>query len=407
MTRPASTRALHADALFGSGWQRRATVFKGPEFCDPRAAGRAENDQKGTGMTTKATSPPPSREGGVPAQQDQHSQVRRALISMILPVFFVMGFTLCFVSAFQSPAPHGVNVAIAGPAGQTAPVRAGLSRAVGPAFDVSAVPTAAAAAREVRDQDLYGAYVPATPGKPAATVIVSSASGVTVASTVETLFGAVAARQGAHLAVLDVRPLPAADRTGDSLFFFLVGCSVAGFLTIIATGAFAPALRPRYRWPLILAAAVAIPVLAYLLVGLGLGAISGPAGAIVALLGMGALYVLVVAMIARGLQVILGQAAIIAFLAIFVMLNLPGAGGAISPVLLPTFWHVLSRFWIGGAAFDAFRSIIYFGGQGVGADVLKLLAWFGVGVVLLALPAWRKIGPGAVASPRRDRHPNH
>ncbi len=108
---------------------------------------------------------------------------------------------------------------------------------------------------------------------------------------------------------------------------------------------------------------------------------------------MGALYVLIVAMIARGLQVILGPAAILAFVAIFVMLNFPSAGGAVSPVLLPTFWHVVNRFWIGADAFDAFRSIIYFGGQGVGTDVLKLLAWLAVGVVLLALPAWRKIGP--------------
>jgi hypothetical protein len=130
----------------------------------------------------------------------------------------------------------------------------------------------------------------------------------------------VAAKQGAHLAVLDIRPLPAGDRSGESLFFFLAGCSVAGFLTIVATGALAPALRPRYRFPLILAAAVAIPVLGYLLVSLELEAISGPAGAIVALLGMGALYVLIVAMIAQGLQVILRPAAIIAFLAILVML---------------------------------------------------------------------------------------
>jgi hypothetical protein len=344
-------------------------------------------------MTSKVTSPPPSREPGVPAQQDQHSQLRRALTGLILPLFFVTGFTFCFVNAFQSPAPHGVTVAVAGPAGQTAPLRAGLARAAGPAFDVSAVPTAGAAARQVRDHDLYGAYLPATPARPAATVIISSASGIAVANTVETLFRAVVAKQGAQLAVLDVRPLPAGDRSGDSLFFFLIGCSVAGFLTIAAAGVLAPALRPRYRWPLILAAAVAIPVAAYLLVGLGLGAITGPAGAIVALLGMGALYVLIVAMIARGLQVILGQAAIIAFLAIFVMLDFPSSGGAISPVLLPTFWHVLNRFWIGGAAFDAFRSIIYFGGQGVGTDVLKLLAWLAVGVVLLALPAWRRIGP--------------
>ena len=53
----------------------------------------------------------------MPAQQDQRSQMRRALIGMIAPLFFVTAFTVCFVSAFGSPAPHGVNVAIAGPGG--------------------------------------------------------------------------------------------------------------------------------------------------------------------------------------------------------------------------------------------------------------------------------------------------
>jgi hypothetical protein len=216
-----------------------------------------------------------------------------------------------------------------------------------------------------------------------------------MANTVETLFGAVAAGQGAHLPVLDVRPLPAADRSGESLFFLLIGWSIAGFLTITAAGALAPALRQWDRWPLILAPTVATPVLAYLLAGLRLGAITGSAGVIFALLEMGTLYVLIVGTITRGPadpprpgrdHRVPGHLSSCS--------TSPSAGGAISPVLLPTFWHVLNRFWIDAAAFEAFRSVIYFGGQGVGTDVLKLLAWLAVAVVLLALPVWRKIGPG-------------
>jgi hypothetical protein len=59
--------------------------------------------------------------------------------------------------------------------------------------------------------------------------------------------------------------------------------------------------------------------------------------------------------------------------------------------MLPTFWHVLNRFWIGASAFNALRGILYFGGQGVGTDVLKLLGWLAVGAVLLALVALRKL----------------
>lgn len=111
-----------------------------------------------------------------------------------------------------------------------------------------------------------------------ATVIVATASGNAVTSAVESLFRAVAARQGAQLAVRDVRPLPAGDTSGISLFIFLIVCTVGGLITVTSIGIAAPALRPRYRWLLFLAAVVAIPTVGYLLGGQGLGAISGRPG---------------------------------------------------------------------------------------------------------------------------------
>lgn len=195
---------------------------------------------------------------------------------------------------------------------------------------------------------------------------------------------AVAGKQGAQLAVRDVRPLPAGDPNGISLFFFMVACTLGGLLAVTATGMAAPALRPRYRWPLIGAAAVA---------DRGLGAIGRAAGAAFALLGVAALYVLAVAVIARGLQLILGfRLALMAGTAVFIMFNFP-SGASIQGAMLPAFWHVLNRFWIGASASDAFRGIVYVGGQGAGTGVLKLLGWLAVGVVLLALD-WLKLQRG-------------
>jgi hypothetical protein len=95
----------------------------------------------------------------------------------------------------------------------------------------------------------------------------------------------------------------------------------------------------------------------------GLARAAGPAfavqaapGAIVALLGMAALYVLTVTVVARGLRVILGQAALFALLTVFVMLNFPSPGGVMAGVMLPTFWHELNRFWIGAPAVRRPRS---------------------------------------------------
>jgi hypothetical protein len=348
-------------------------------------------------------------------RQDQHRQLRLALAALALPAFFVIGFTLCYTSALQAPAPHGVPVAVAGPAAETARLRDGLARAAGPAFDVQAALSPAAAAGAVAGQDLDGAYVP--PARPGgtATVIVAAASGNAVTAAVESLFRAVAARQGAPLAVRDVRPLPAGDTSGLSLFFFMIACTLGGFLAVTATGLAAPALRPRYRWPLFLAVAIATPVLAYLLAGPGLGAIGGSAGAIVALLGTGALYALIITMIARGLQLVLGAIGMLfAGFAAFVLLNFPSSGDSLPGPMLPAFWQVLNRFWIGASASDAFRGIVYFGGQGAGTGLLKLLGWLAAGAVLLAL-GWVKLhrgrpqvtpaGTGAAEEP--ERFPAH
>lgn len=103
---------------------------------------------------------------------------------------------------------------------------------------------------------------------------------------------------------------------------------------------------------------------------------------------------LTVTAITRGLQLILGTiGTLFAGMAVFILLSFPSSGTSLQGPMLPTFWHVLNRFWIGAAASNAFRSIVYFGGEGAGTDLLKLLGWLGVGVVLLAL-GWFKVRRG-------------
>ncbi len=48
-------------------------------------------------------------------------------------------------------------------------------------------------------------------------------------------------------------------------------------------------------------------------------------------------------------------------------------------------------FWIGAATTNAERSLLYFDGDGVGSDLLRLLAWTAVVVALLVLPVSRKL----------------
>jgi hypothetical protein len=71
---------------------------------------------------------------------------------------------------------------------------------------------------------------------------------------------------------------------------------------------------------------------------------------------------------------------------VFLFLNIPSSGGSVASQLLPGFWRFLSHFWIGATALDANRSILYFGGAGVGTDVVKMVCWLAAWAILPALP---------------------
>ena len=78
-------------------------------------------------------------------------------------------------------------------------------------------------------------------------------------------------------------------------------------------------------------------------------------------------------------------------LAILVFLNIASLGATYTPPVMAPFWHFLNHFWIGAQAVNAERSILYFGGEGVGTDLLKLLAWTAVIAALLVLPVSRRL----------------
>lgn len=323
--------------------------------------------------------------------EEQRTQTRLALAILLVPTFFVIGFATCIVGAYHSPHPNDIKFGIVGPAAQTAPLRAKLVKAVGSAFDISQPATIAGAVRDVRQRDLNAAFVPAANPKQPATVIVASAGGRLVATAAETLARSVTAAQGAQLVVRDVRPLVPGDEIGLGVFMFMLVCTICGYLAVSLLHTAAPALLPSRRYPMIAAISVLVPTLAYLIAGLGYGVYSGSAGTILAFIGVGALYTFVIGLVTRLLQVLLGPPALFVSLAIFVFLNIPSLGATYTDTMLPSFWRFLNHFWLGAETTNAERSLLYFGGLGVGTDMLRLLAWTGVAVAVLLLPVSRKL----------------
>jgi hypothetical protein len=190
--------------------------------------------------------------------------------------------------------------------------------------------------------------------------------------------------------VQDVRPLTPGDAIGLGVFMYLIILTIAGYLAVTVLQTAAPTLRPSRRYPLILGGAILTPTLVYLIAGLGYGTYTGSPGTLFAFIGVGALYTLVVGVVTRLFQVLLGPPALFVSLAVFVFFNIPSLGATYTPTMLQGFWRFLNHFWLGAQTVNAERSILYFDGDGVGTDLLKFLAWTAVAVVVLLVPVGLK-----------------
>ena len=322
---------------------------------------------------------------------DEREQTKAALGALLVPLFFVVMFSACIIGTYHRPHPSDIKVGVVGPASATAPLRAALVKAAGSTFDIRTAATVDGAAHDVRQRDLDAAFVPTADPTQPATVIVATAGGRIVATAAETLARGVTTTQGAQLVVRDVRPLGSGDPIGLGIFLFMVICTIGGYLAATVLYTVAPDLPPKRRYPMLAAIAILTPTLTYLIGGLGFGTYTGSVGTILAFIGVGTLYTLVVALITRLLQVLLGPIGIFVSLAIFVFINIPSLGATYTARTLPPFWRFLNHFWIGAETVNAERSILYFGGQGVGANMLRLLAWTLVVIALLLLPLLRKL----------------
>jgi hypothetical protein len=324
-------------------------------------------------------------------QDEQRAQTKLGVGAMLVPVFFAIMFAACIIGSYHKPHPNSIKLGVVGPATQTAPLRAGVEKVAGSAFDIRPVPTVTGAIHDVRQRALNAAFVPTADPKQPASVIVASANGRIVATAAETLARAVTTAQGGQLVVREVRPLPSGDEIGLGVFMFMIVCTICGYITPTILETLAPALLPSRRYAIIAATAVLVSSFVYLIGGVGFGTYTGSVGTILAFIGVGALYAFTIGLGTRLLQTLIGPFAIFISLAIFVFLNIASLGATYTAPVLSPFWRFLNHFWIGAQTVNAERSILYFGGQGTGTDILKLLAWGGVIAALLLLPASRKL----------------
>lgn len=311
----------------------------------------------------------------------------KALAALLLPLFFVVVFPLAFVSALHKPAPHDLPILVVGSSQVVSKLATDLDDTA--SFRATQTDVVSAARSGVEDRTVDGAVqvtaVPAAKSgaSPTYTVrtYVATAEGRSVAAAVEGAGSTIAAKLGTTATVVDVAPLAVTDELGVTLFYLFAYTSLAGYLVIIVLTQVMPGARLRVRFLASAITAAVAPLIGFGLASIWVGDYGASFGTIAALLGVNALSVFTIGAAAILLQQFLGTATTFGVMAFIVFLNFTSAGGAGPAAMLPPFWQFVHGFSFGAGAYESFRSLVYFGGNGAGRWLLQLCLWT-VGLVL-------------------------
>jgi hypothetical protein len=307
----------------------------------------------------------------------------RVLVLIAVVEAAVVGLLL---TAFAWPSlniePRDVPLAVASPAASAASVEAALAEAQPGAFDVRAVPDAAAARQLILDREVYGAVIVGPQGPQE--VLVASAASPLVAQTLTQAAESFAGPPGAGTGpvVTDVAPAPEGDPRGLGLAAGALPLTLAG----VITGA-AMALRVRGPGRQLAGSAFTAAFVGPVVVGVLHGWLGALAGNPVAEMGVVALGVLAGALLVLGSHALLGVAGLSLGAAVMVLVGNPLSAATSAPELLPAGWAELGQALPPGALVNALRGVSGFDGAGVTTALLVLSAWVVAGAVAVLAAA--------------------
>src|SRR5580704_10447426 len=288
--------------------------------------------------------------------------------------------TLSYGYADHAPAPHGVRVAVAAPAGFAAGLAAVLARAAPGGFTVVAAPSAAAVAGRVLSQSAAGGLAAAAAGP--VTIVTAGAAGPAQQQAVKAALLAAAAALHRPARNLDVAPLPAGDRAGLSVFVFELGLLIPSVLASI--GLFLLGRRLRVWWRFTAAAAFALLAAcgSVLVLDAVLGALTGAAGALIAVGLAGALTFVV---FVTACQAVTGLPGTGLAALVLVFAGNAVSGGTVPFAFLPGGFRQVAPWLPNGAIVSAARDVVYLPGSDLSHPLLVLGIWLAASLACVDL----------------------
>ncbi|MGW4743186.1 hypothetical protein ACWEPR_00065 [Streptomyces sp. NPDC004290] len=336
-------------------------------------------------------------EVSVSAGPNTSGALRHVLGHLLTPLLMCVGMGLAYLGAFHAPEPHHLRVDVVGSGPTTQVLAQTLQNEGAGALDVRTVPDRATAVSALHEQRSFGAYVPGE--KPE--LLVASGSSDTSAMAVEKVFTKVAAAQDAPLAVTDTAPTASGDPTGQGVFFLLVALSIGSYASVAVIGGAGAVLPLRIRALLAAGMSLVVSLIGTLFAGPVFHLVDHGLGGVWA---MAWLYAAGILAVGVGLHTFLRRWTTLGVMVLFVMLNFTSSGGIYRPELQPGFFGALHAFWNGAGFVEGVRGHVYFGGHGLGGNVLVLALWLVAGAVLLVLAGLtetrrRKAGDALTATP--------
>jgi len=329
---------------------------------------------------------------------ERTASLRTRLVAVIaMPFFFILAFTLCYVSATHAPVPHDMALTIAAPTAIGEQLADAINDEAEGAFTITLTESASSARAAVEDREAVGAIL--VEGD-AVTSVIASGGGRLATSVVENVGAQVAGQLGGSSTVEDVAPLPGDDPGGSVLFFFLVICTVGAFLSITVVSQAIAQVRLRQMLATAAGAALVVPVLGFAMISVYVD-FEVPFGTVAAVIGIGMVYSFTIGLLATFFTLLLGQGAVFAEILFLVALNFPSSGGSAPESMLPPFWQVVHNGWVGSGGFEAMRSVLFFDGAQADRWLSQLFIWTASALVAIVLVAvlQRRRSARALASP--------
>ena len=293
-------------------------------------------------------------------------------------------FLLAFAYPATSQAPRHLPIAVAGPPAAVAQVEARLNAQDADAFDVVPVANRDAAVAEVLDRRAYGAIV-LGPRGPSEVLTASAASPVVAQLLTQLSQGFSGSVPLPAVPVTDVAPSPAEDPRGAGLaagsFPLTIGGILIGTLmALLVRGAL------RQLVGAVTAAALSAAVTVAVLHG-WFGSLAGNVWAEWAAIAGG---VTAIALVLIGMHALFGRAGLIVADLVLVLLGNPLSAATSAPELLPAGWSSIGQWMPLGATVDLLRGVSGFDGAGTAPAALALTVWASLGFSMLAVAAVRR-----------------